>query len=422
MARSETPGLQWRQRKNGERIAYWYARPELIKRGYRPRSVRLHYNPDDPIELAALCSRCERLQSEMWAWAGNSAEKGTGIYDGSLARLVNLYETDADSPYRDLKQETGKSYSKMMRLLLSRVGEAYLDQLTGADVMRWFRAISAPKQPGAPPRFAYANLIIKVLKSVLSYGVNQGYEDCAKLRGQLSLARFRHGAARREFPSYEQVVAFRAAAHELGRPSAALWVTLQFELGLRRRDIIGEWVDDRTGTDGIRLGRMLWRDGLTWSHIDASGVLRKMVSKTEHSTGRVAVHRIAEYPDLVTELDQVPVERRVGPIVISESTGLPYNAEQCRRCFRRIARKAGIPDTLWNMDLRSGAVTEAYEAGATTEGAMALAAHTEVGTSRRYLRDTLNQTSRVAKLRIEGRTSKQNESTTVNRGPDKSKT
>jgi hypothetical protein len=266
-----------------------------------------------------------------------------------------------------------------------------------------FRAISEPKRPGGPRRLGYANLMISILKSVLSYGVNQGYEDCAKLRGQLSVARFRHAPARREFPTYEQIVAFRAAAHELGRSSAALWVTFQFELGLRRRDVIGEWIDDRTGTDGIRAGRMLWRDGLTWSHINGSGVLRKMVSKTEHSTAREAVHRIAEYPDLVAELDRIPAEQRVGPMVINESTGLPYTPEQCRRYFRLIARKAGIPDTLWNMDLRSGAVTEAYESGATTEGAMALAAHTQIGTSRRYLRDTLNQTSRVAKLRIEGR-------------------
>ena len=61
-------------------------------------------------------------------------------------------------------------------------------------------------------------------------------------------------------------------------------------------------------------------------------------------------------------------ERRVGPIVINERTGRPYTPEQCRYNFRLIARKAGIPDTLWNMDARAGAVTEAYEAGATTEG------------------------------------------------------
>ncbi|MER2251489.1 hypothetical protein ABS772_16340 [Methylorubrum podarium] len=37
------------------------------------------------------------------------------------------------------------------------------------------------------------------------------------------------------------IVALRAAAHEVGRPSIALAVTLQFDLGLRQKDVIGEW-------------------------------------------------------------------------------------------------------------------------------------------------------------------------------------
>src|SRR4029077_6880917 len=104
---------------------------------------------------------------------------------------------------------------------------------------------------------------------VLSYGVNQGYPDCKTLREQLAVARFRHAPARTHYLTHQQIAAFRAAAHRLGRPSAALWVTLQFELGLRRRDVIGKWTNDDGGSSGIhrdvrRNGKRLWQDGLTW--------------------------------------------------------------------------------------------------------------------------------------------------------------
>lgn len=395
MARTDAPGLQWRVRKSGQRVAYWYARPDLIKRGYTPKAVRLHYDASNPAGMAALASRCQRLQAEMLAWA--NPQQVNPIYDGKLETLIRLYETDEQSPYRDLKQPTQRIYSKILGYFLERVEGAYINELTGADVKRWFRRMCESGSIG------YASLTISVIKTVVSYGMSLGFEDCAKLRGQMTATRFKAGPPRKERLTYAQVIAFREAAHRRGRPSAALWLTLQYELSLRRRDVIGEWVDDEHGADGIRCGKRVWRDGLTWSHIDANGVLRKLVSKTAKTSAREAVHRIADYPDLAAELDRIPAERRVGPLVINERTGLPYTPEQCRYNFRLIARDAGIPDEVWNMDARAGAVTEAYEAGATTEGAMALAAHTQVSTSRRYVRDTLEQSSRVAHLRVQSR-------------------
>ena len=47
-ASTEAPGLSWRARKSG-RAAYWVARPDLVKKGYRPSSVRIHFDPADPL-------------------------------------------------------------------------------------------------------------------------------------------------------------------------------------------------------------------------------------------------------------------------------------------------------------------------------------------------------------------------------------
>src|SRR5438093_462285 len=62
----------------------------------------------------------------------------------------------------------------------------------------------------------------------------------------------------------------------------------------------------------------------------------------------IAVHAIADYPDVEAELARIPLERRVGPIVINDRTRLPPTEAQCRHYFRLIARKAGIPDSVWN--------------------------------------------------------------------------
>jgi len=160
---------------------------------------------------------------------------------------------------------------------------------------------------------------------------------------------------------------------------------------MRRRDVIGEYTDGR------------WRDGLAWSHIDReTGILRKLISKTALTSEAVAVHAIADYPDLMALLMCTPPEERVGPLVVT-NRGVPPTEAQCRRFFRMIARKAGIPDKVWNMDARAGAVTEAYESGATEEEAMALATHSERDTSRRYLRELTEQSRRAAAKRVASR-------------------
>jgi hypothetical protein len=124
-----------------------------------------------------------------------------------------------------------------------------------------------------------------------------------------------------------------------------------------------------------------------------------------YASAVVAVHAISDYPELIEELTLAgyPRERRVGPIIVNPRTGMPPTEAQCRRHFRKIARKAGIPDSVWNMDARAGANTEAYEAGATEEEAMALLTHTERDTNRGYLRDRQQQSHRAAVKRVNSR-------------------
>ena len=388
----KAPGLVLRKRSDGSTAAYWTARPDLIKAGYRPKTVRLHYAPDDP----ALAARCHVLQVEMLEWSAGRNRRPIAQYDGTFASLVRFYETHADSPYHDLRCSQ-RTYSKTMVLLMKHKGARRVDAVDGSDIKRWYKELVDAHSKG------WAYFTINVLKAVLSFGASKRIAECRVLRAELREVRFGAGKRRTEFLTYKQVSAFRDAAHAMGFPWMALCLIFQFDFSLRRRDVIGEWVDDELGTDGIRNGKRVWRDGITWKDIDDQGVFSRLISKTAFTSAETAVHVVAAYPDLAAELGRIPKDQRIGPIIINHKTGLPPTEAQCRRYFRRIARAAGIPDSVWQMDGRAGAVTEAYASGATQEDAMALATHVEPKTSEIYLRERTEQSRRTAAKRIAAR-------------------
>ncbi|AWN38556.1 hypothetical protein [Methylobacterium radiodurans] len=201
-------------------------------------------------------------------------------------------------------------------------------------------------------------------------------------------------------------MALRKAAHEAGRPSIALAVTLQFELSLRQKDVIGEWIkptaEARAAISGaITAGAWVWEWGLMWSHIDAALRLAKPTSKSNGS--EIAEHDLRLHPDVLAELPPCGV----GPIVLDERSGLPWKKAHFSRTFRKIARAAGWPDAVWNMDSRAGAVSEAFEAGAAPADVMRTATHTQMATTMLYNRGAVVQSGLVAELRAQRRRAEQ---------------
>ena len=102
----------------------------------------------------------------------------------------------------------------------------------------------------------------------------------------------------------------------------------------------------------------------------------------------------------MAELQRVPAEARIGPMIRREGTGRPWRQRQFAFAFREIARGIGAPDTVWNMDARAGAVAEAHDEGAREEDAMDLATHKERKTNQGHNRGRMRKTSRVSALRF----------------------
>jgi hypothetical protein len=384
---SDAPGLSWRKRyKDGAKIARWRARQEAVRLGYRPASIQLEIDPSD---RGAIAKRCRQEWAKMEAWLANEG-RPTPVFDGTIARLIELYSTDPNSPYRELRYNSQRTYDKELKLLKTTVGARRVDKLTGEDFRRWYNKLAEPKKPGAPRRVRRAHNCMTRLRLLFGYGQTMGLPSCGKLKAVLSEMRFKATPPRKVIITYQQVVAFIAKAHELNRPELALAQALQFEGTLRQIDVIGEWLPDPERPAGLR-----WANGLLWQHI-RDYVLDKDTTKT----GQIAGIDFKLYPLAFAELQRVPTDQRVGPVIINSLTGQPFKGDTYRRCWRQVARAAGIPVAVQNRDSRAGGVTEGSDAGADLEHLRHHASHASAATTERYSRRTLTKTRAVARLRV----------------------
>jgi hypothetical protein len=336
----------------------------------------------------------------MLAWVANGEALPKRGYDGTVRSLAHHFQTDEDSPYHGMKWNSQHSFDKTVKIIRATVGDRQIGKLLGSDFLRWRRNWSAPAGEEKPPRPWRGKHCIDAVRRIIAYGVTLGCSDCMRADTILGKMRFSTPPARRSRLELDHVNAIRAMAHEMGLDSVALATVLQFELSLRQKDVIGEWEPATLTAGGIVHQVTRWTNGLQWSDIDSTMVLRK----THTKTGAYVEFDLKLYPMILEEIQRVPRQKRIGPMIISERTGEPYKHRTFTQTWRKVANKAGVPKSVWNMDARAGAISEAYDAGAVETDVMKHAGHKNRQTSARYNRGTLEQTSRVARLRLARRT------------------
>jgi hypothetical protein len=296
-----------------------------------------------------------------------------------------------------MKWNSRENVLKSLIVVENTVGARHIGKLLGPDFKRWHTSWGEPKAAGKPPRPWRAKHAMDTVRQLISYGVTLGFEDCFRADTILGKLRFKTPPARTSVMTIDHVNAVRIAAHAEGFPSVALATVLQFELALRQKDVIGEWEPaEDTDEGGITYKATRWVNGLVWSDIDEDLILRKKHTKT----GFEVQHDLKLHPMVLDEIDRVPLDKRVGPMIISEATGVPYKARKFPERWRKVANTAEIPRTVWNMDARAGAITEAYSVGASETDVMKSAGHKNRQTSARYNRGVIEQTNRVAKMRL----------------------
>ena len=390
------PGFQCRPRKDGSVALYWVASRAAIAAGYEPKTVRLHFPVPNPDPAPELSRRCQDLQAQMERWLieqSSDADKPI-VFNGTLGSLIRVYEENPDSPFHEKGQATQRNYSAALKTLRNTVGERRLSSLNGLDFRRWYKRFREPREGGGPERISSAHYIMTMLRLVLSFGDELSLLHAKRLRDVLHGIRFADAPPRTQQITSAQVADYIAQAHELGYPEMALAQTFQFEGTFRQTDVIGKWEwrkDEPTVLE--------WNAGIVWSEITTDRILTHKTSKR----GRVVRLDLKECPLIVAELDRLPRIPRIGALIIDSKTGKPFKYDDYARRWREIARKAGIPDDVWNRDSRAGGVTEGLDAGADIEDVRHQAGHANINMTRRYDRDSLDKTTRVSKARVKYR-------------------
>jgi hypothetical protein len=314
----DMPGHKVRRNKDGTVRHGWAARHDLVKAGYEPKWVRLHYDFDDAAERALAAAACRRLQAEMLAWAAG-ARSSERAFDGTMGALVRRYQHDPASQYQGVKWNTRRTYDQVLGVIEKAFGKRLLAGLHIADFRRWYEEAAKPKIAGGALRVRKAHGIISMCRRLFTYGINAEMPECARLATILGASRFKQPGRRRIKLELAHVKAFVAEALKRNRLSLGLGTVLQFETTLRQRDVIGEWEPIAPGSDcsGIVLRGRRWVHGLTWADISSEMTIVKETTKT----GAVVAHDLKLCPIVYAVLSFVPLQKRVGPLIIDENVG-----------------------------------------------------------------------------------------------------
>lgn len=300
----------------------------------------------------------------------------------NFAQLVGQYHQDPDSPIHPLRYSTKLGYDRLSARLIEDVGEIELASVGTRDILRLH------KQWTGEGRIAMAHSLITHLRIIVGFGSTILEDpDCQRIRGLLAGLRFKNAGARKVWLTADQAEDVRDTACEDYRFSVALAQALQTDCAFRQGDVIGRW-EPRTADAAIVDGDMMWIGGLTRESIDADMVLTHKTSKR----GAVISLDLKDCPSVVEEWHAAPVS---GPLIIDPDTGLPFHPWKYRRVWREMARKAGIPDNVWNMDSRAGRITAVLAAGALPNDARQLAGHSQLSTTMRYARGQNESISRA---------------------------
>lgn len=399
------PGLKWTRRKTGWE-ARWRARLDLVRKGYQTKSVPLWKGETlDAVppetSVAYIKSMCDRMQSEMLVWGRGSIQK-SATFTGTLRSLIDCYTTDPDSRYRSIRYQTRRNYDGNCRRLVDDHGDVLISDIKGRLLKRWHEKWAEDS------KVTMAHSLIAMLRTLLTFGATlledeEGAEQCSRIKAILHDMKFQMAKPRGQQLTARQANAIRAMAHEMGMPSIALAQAFQFECTLRQKDVIGEWVPEgEPGLSTVLAGNDKWMVGLRWSEIDSNLILKHTTSKRQKD---IEVN-LKLAPMVMEELSRFRTLPDHGPVIVYEKTGIPYEAYQFRREWRLVAEKAGVPDDVFNMHSRHGAISEAFLAKAPPDHIRQSATHSNISTTQGYNRVATEATAEVMRIRVEHRNKK----------------
>jgi hypothetical protein len=277
----------------------------------------------------------------------------------TIADLVAEYIADQDSTFQRLSYKVRVNNGRYLSRIASERGAILISDIKRRTLMHWYRQWS--KEGKLPTGQAF----VGQLRSIFRYGsLYLENVDCHRLSLILDGLKLEVSKARTVRMTSAQAEDIRNTARDVfGLDSIALAQAFQFELLLRQKDVIGEWIPEAEARNAekIILNGRAWTAGLRWEEIDADLILRHATSARERRI-EVDLKRapmVLEELALLANVQVTALERThlpaSGPIILCELNAWPWFGFGFRRKWRRIADHAGVPRNIKNMDSRAGA-------------------------------------------------------------------
>lgn len=400
------PGLVWKKKASGWE-ALWRARADVIDKGFAPKNVPLWKGEDpSPVDVERIQNQCQRLQGEMLAFGRGLVTKAP-VFDGTLKTLIYCYQTDADSTYHGKRYAVRKHQDFALKRLVKSHGHHRIADIKARLLIAWHKEWCG--EDGTKVTTAHA--MMAHLRTLFTFGTTLLEDpECERVRSTLHLMKFPQGKPRTVHLTAEHVISVRKVANAKFRFSIALAQAFQFELTLRQKDVIGEYVPlSEPGISATVYPKInkKWIMGLRWEEIDENMILRHKTSKR----GKDIEVNLRFAPMVIEELgtDDRSTLPASGPIILSETTGYPYSTEDFRKKWRKIANEAGVPKTIRNMDTRAGAISEAVISGAPLPFIRHAATHSDIAMTQKYDRQQAEATATVMQLRVGNRNKSKSE-------------
>lgn len=408
----DAPGHIWRKHPRGWECR-WQARTDLVQRGFTPKSQQLFVGQEPTeAEVAFIQDTCRRLQDEMLTF-GRGGLPVVSQFDGSLKSLINCYQTDPDSSYHKLRFQVRLNSDRLLKRLAADHGVEDLGDINGRTILAWHKVWT-----DGGKKVSMGAAFVGQIRTLFSFGATLlESPECDRLCTLMSRQRFEGTRARKVSITAEQAEAVRFKAR-LGFSlfSMALGQAFQFECTLRQKDVIGEWVPiSEPGVSAVMNNGEKWIRGITWQEIDENLILRHVTSKKQKETevDLKLAPMVLEELQVLTKgqplIDDATkkVNRSLlpasGPVVVCDTTGWPWATSEWRRKWRKVAKACGIPANVWNMDSRSGAISEAIAAGVPLEFVRHAATHSDIAQTQEYDRVQAKATAKTMKARVENR-------------------
>jgi hypothetical protein len=275
---------------------------------------------------------------------------------GTLSELIESYRTDRHSSFLKLSHGVRVKHERLLVQITREHGACTLKKIRSRDLLAWHEGWLGNN------KIAKAHSLVSRLRVIFRFGATiLEDKECRRLSEALSELQFERSTARRSALSSEQATLLRIKAREhFGWYSIALAQAFQFDLRLNQKTVIGEWVPYgqagahivRHAMDGVEQG---WERGLLWSDIDENFILhcfdrRRRVRDLDLMSAPMVMEELAIYASTsVDKLARANLPAQ-GPLVICDTSGLPWSTAEFRRKWRLIATHAGIPKHVMNMD------------------------------------------------------------------------